>query len=644
MDSFIDYLTQEKILDRLISYYHLDLKDNKESSFISELLNCLSVNRTSFDVSKSPIDTLGEIYEKFMDINKKKQVGEFFTPPNVVAYILGSAEYIDKNPIDDKKVIDISCGSGSFILQLVRTLINRLLLVYSKPKISDLTIQDAKNVVQKVFENLYGIDQDPIACILCQINIHYALFEVYKVIVCVEHDYVLPYFQIHNFNTLLLINSDFFDNKFKYKFDFVFGNPPYLFIRDISEDLRELIENSDFKTNNGQYDLYQLFIEIGISILKDQGYLGYIIPDSILALSNRSILRKYIFDATKIIEIYHSKPEFTNLSVSNVILILQRELDRNNREINEIKTKIITANGFREQKVVQKDIMAQNYQFLIHLDKKDSKILENLNNIVPKLKHVMNDKRFKIFLNRGVELGKSGKIIYCEFCRRYYPLPNRISNCKGCNKTLKKAHIENIIVKNPPDQEENNYSLFLYAINRYIIKDYKYIILNKPGINYKSPRNYEERVVIRQLNQNNLICAAFDKNLSFSSQSFYNLKVLESKIPEFNNLYLLGIINSTLLSFYFTKSFGSYKKLFSRILIEKLKNLPIKIPETALERQKAGHIIELIKEIQNSNEIDSDFISKIQNKIDLEVYDLYQISYENRNHIAKAIVSLQEKF
>ena len=179
--------------------------------------------------------------------------------------------------------------------------------------------------------------------------------------------------------------------------------------------------------------------------------------------------------------------------------------------------------------------------------------------------------------------------------------------------------------------EEGDFKKFLYSINRYEIKDNKYIDVSKNGINYKDLLIYEDRIVIRQLSQNKMICASYDRDFSLTSQSFYNLKIEQSPIDEFNHYFLLGIINSLLLSYYFIKSFGSYKKLFPRILIEKIKQLPIKIPKTEREREVARIIITKIKKLLIN------YDEKIQNDVDSLVFDLYGISTENRKYILNVL-------
>jgi len=173
------------------------------------------------------------------------------------------------------------------------------------------------------------------------------------------------------------------------------------------------------------------------------------------------------------------------------------------------------------------------------------------------------------------------------------------------------------------------FQLFVYSINRYQKTQYKYIDTSKVGIIYKDINLYEDRIVIRQLSQKNKICATYDKNLSYTSQSYYNLRVIKSSIDEFNNFYLLGLFNSMLFSYYFIKSFGTYKKLFPRILIEKIKIFPIKVPISSKEKEYVKKIIDNVKLILEN----PDDLEYLQEIIDFLIFDLYQISENNRNYI-----------
>ena len=629
MRTFLDYLKKENVLERTIEIYNNHLITKSETIFLEKIIKNLSSFQENFTKS-SNFDILGSIYEKTLPHKKRKSLGEFYTPYYIIDYILNVIGFNSVSNIDNKKLIDISCGSGGFLIQAIKIYVDNLRDFYKRDNLSDLTIEEAKEIIHKVKHNIFGIDINPIVCILCQINIQFALFDLFKKIRKIEESYNIPQFNIRNMNALNLVENNIYS--------YVVGNPPYLFIRDISSEHRKIIENNDFETNDGQYDYYQIFIELGIKLLENHGKLGYIVPDTLLALSNRSILRKYIYNKTKIKEIYYTGPKFDDPIVSNIILALEKESDVSEREQNHIKIKL---SNQEEKLIIQEKLKKWGFRFLIHLSNTDISIIEHLNNEFPRLKDLNQEKGFKISLSRGVELAKTGEIIYCKICELYFPVPKKHLLCPECKAQLKIEHIEKIIKDSIPNDKQNDFKKFVFSINRYKIKETKYIDMRKEGINYKDLDFYDDRIIIRQLSQNNLICATYDKNLSLTSQSFYNLKIVQSTIAEFNHFYLLGVINSKLLSYYFIKSFGSYKKLFPRILIEKIKNLPIKLPITNEDKKIALEIIDNVNKILNFEESKELIIDHLQNEIDSRVFRLYQISNKDQEYIANFISKLK---
>ncbi len=631
MMEFQFYLKSQNIVEYLINFYEICSNASKVFQFINKVIGDLN-EVDNFQIDFNPninninYDIFSTLYEKNMDPKERKLLGEFYTPLPIVDYILQAVNYDVLQILDNKKLIDISCGSGSFLIRAVLIFIKNW---KKKKKIQDfkhVNIKDLKKLILLIKNSIIGVDINPIACIFCQLNIQFVLFNIIKKIRKEDNSFHVPLFNIHNQNAFKFDISE--------KYDYIVGNPPYLFIRDIPIKQRQIIEESNIETNDGQYDYYQIFLELGIKLLKDHGYLGYIIPDSLLALSNRTIIRKYIYNNTKIKEIYHTGPKFDDPVVSNIILILQKENRKIEREENQIRMLIQNDNNILLNSVKQNVLKDWSYKFLINLNSMDISLINKLNNQFPKLRDLIKDPNFSISMSRGVELGKEGKVIYCEKCKKFLPLPKKELRCKECNYNLDDKSIERIIYDNKPKESNLNLELFLYSINRFLIKEYKYIDISKQGINYKDLDIYKNRIIIRQISQNSLICATFDKRLSLTSQSLYNLKINDSPIREFNNYYLLGLINSKLLSFYFIKSFGSYKKLFPRILIEKIKSLPVMIPKNKEEKDLALKIIDAVKELLKTDLKDEDERINYQHKLDSLIYQIYQISVKKRSYIS----------
>jgi len=321
---------------------------------------------------------------------------------------------------------------------------------------------------------------------------------------------------------------------------------------------------------------------------------------------------------------------------------LEKEIDEIKRKNNQIIIKLPLIQSQPDNQIAQNLIEHWDYEFLINLNEIDLRILDYLNTDSPRLEELIESSKFNIRLSRGVELGKEGKIIFCDNCKRFYPLPSKDFTCQECMSTLNTNSIEKIIIEEIPNGLESNFKPFLYSMNRYVVKELKYIDMTKKGIKYKDLDIYNNRIVIRQLSQNNLICANYDKN-SVTSQSFYNLKINGSSVPEFNNIYILGLLNSQLLSYYFIKSFGSYKKYFPRILIEKLRKLPLKVPKTTNEKLLAQKLTVNINEILKNMKSNKNLASNFQRISDLLVFELYQINENDRNYIFNYIQNLRDK-
>lgn len=637
MYEFTDFLEREQILKKLKKLYDKTMVKYPDEFLLDNLIQNLknldfdlkNTNyRIDIDSDDLELDIFSSLYENSLEYRVRKRGGEFYTPIVVVNYILKSLDYYHLNDIENKKIIDISCGSGSFIIQAIRFLVKRYLKIYNREHLSNLTVREAKEIVSKIKKNIRGVDINRVACILCQINIYFVLYDLFKIIKIADPDFQIPLFNIKNCDALTLDYKD--------KYDYVVGNPPYIFIRDIPLIQREIIEERNFETNRGQYDYYQIFLELGIRILKYQGLLGYIVPDSLLALSNRKYVRKYIYNNTKIRRIYHIGSKFNDPVVSNVIIILEKESSALERKKNQI---IIYISKTQEYTLIQELIEKWDYKFLIDLNNRDITLLNYLNVEFSKLKSLNKKYGIKILLSRGVELSKTGKVIFCPKCRKYFPLPKSTLTCNGCNALLNRNDVKRIIYdKILNNEKRDNFELFLFKINRYENVKYKYIDISKLGINYKNLNIYKDRIIIRQLSQKYRLCASYDKKLSLTSQSFYNLKIDESPLSEFNHFYLLGLINSTLFSYFFLKSFGSYKKLFPRILIEKIQDFPIKIPISTNEKKKAKKIIEIVKLIiEDINELEI-----LQKRVDLLVFDLYEISESDQEYILNFINSMSD--
>ena len=117
--------------------------------------------------------------------------------------------------------------------------------------------------------------------------------------------------------------KDIFD---KGGFDIVVANPPYVLVS--SNDILAPLYRKKYKTaNEGKVNLYKLFYEFGLSILKEGGTLSYITPNTYLTNKDSSVLRNMFFTQTvlqEIIEYTEKDKVFENVTQAVTTIVLQK--------------------------------------------------------------------------------------------------------------------------------------------------------------------------------------------------------------------------------------------------------------------------------------------------------------------------------
>lgn len=131
----------------------------------------------SFSFKDVTSDILGMLYQEYFDTSTRKALGEFYTPPEIVEYILDSVGYtIGKGISEGKTLIDPACGSGTFLIKAL-----------------DRHFKEAGNQVRQnkmswgdVLTNLCdglavcGLDINPFAVIIAQVNYSMQIIPFYK--------------------------------------------------------------------------------------------------------------------------------------------------------------------------------------------------------------------------------------------------------------------------------------------------------------------------------------------------------------------------------------------------------------------------------------------------------------------------------
>lgn len=180
-----------------------------------------------YDFSILPIEFISNVYEKFIGKENQADTGAYYTPTFLVDYIVSQTVAKKLNDTTDAttcKVLDPACGSGIFLVESLRKIIEKHIGLHGIPEDKKAFKEVLKRLAKK---NIFGIDKDESA-------VQVAIFSIYLTLL----DYQKPA-EIENFKFPLLLNSnffvaDFFDTNASYNvafekrdFDFILGNPPW---------------------------------------------------------------------------------------------------------------------------------------------------------------------------------------------------------------------------------------------------------------------------------------------------------------------------------------------------------------------------------------------------------------------------------
>lgn len=155
----------------------------------------------TFDFSGIQHDLLGSLYQNYFEKETRKALGEFYTPKEVIDYILDMVGYrSDRSGIIHQRLIDPACGSGTFLIEAL----DRWLKVASR------LLQEQKSLNWKTLleelcadARIVGLDIHPFACLMAQMNFLLHILPYYSEVVReIDKDFVLRRIPIFRTDTL----------------------------------------------------------------------------------------------------------------------------------------------------------------------------------------------------------------------------------------------------------------------------------------------------------------------------------------------------------------------------------------------------------------------------------------------------------
>lgn len=242
-------------------------------------------------ITDTSVDNIGAAFEIFFGSVFRGELGQYFTMRPLSRFTVAMLDIQHEH-----YVIDPTCGSGGFLLEVLLQVWNKLDKNYAgRRELERIKTDFALNQV-------YGIEIHDILARICKINL------------LLHHD---GHTNIEGDKSCL--DTEFTKERLKLgedNFNIVVGNPPFGdTIKEGDEDQlgKSSLEDFEVSANREQIPSEHIIVEKSIRMLKEDGLLGLVLPDGVFnnqgEQSNCPQLRNYLVKHGKILAVV-SLPDY----------------------------------------------------------------------------------------------------------------------------------------------------------------------------------------------------------------------------------------------------------------------------------------------------------------------------------------------
>jgi hypothetical protein len=254
-----------------------------------------------YDFSFIPIEALSVIYEQFLHDTQRaagesegEARGAYYTPLPLVNFMLDRLD--SRKPLKSgMRVLDPACGSGAFLVQCYRKLIERQLLENSKrPRPAELG--------RLLTNHIFGVDIDDDACQIAELSLSLTLLEYVDPPDLTETRFQLPALRDRNIFTANAFDDEsrWYHGGRKRPFDWIVGNPPWKELKPKELDESDkvawhwIIENREEHPIGGN-QLAEAFAWRASEVLAQDGVAALLLPAMTLFKYESMNFRKSFF-------------------------------------------------------------------------------------------------------------------------------------------------------------------------------------------------------------------------------------------------------------------------------------------------------------------------------------------------------------
>jgi hypothetical protein len=390
-------------------------------------------------------------------------------------------------------------------------------------------------------------------------------------------------------------------------FDAVVGNPPYSLLQPQNVS-KEDLDYYHQKFTGAQYkvDIYHLFIEQSLRLIRSNGQLGFITPAPFTTNNFTTHLRKLILDTVRIRQLVTvADGVFDQASVDNAIFTFEKSGDARSRDENEID--FVEAGAGKNQLVIKERLSVTQSVFK-----------ETPGVIFRPPKFAGFAKLEATLLRHSKPLGDLARVNFGMQLR---------DRTKFSGDVVKSDKPRSLKASYKPCLTGKNIDRYVTEFaNLYCLFDR---VAQQGGCWDEEIQFAKNKVVVRQIGVKPI--AAFDSKGLCCLNTVFMIKATVEGIDE---RFLLGVLNSKAIGFYWQNKFSDFKQTFPKIKGTYLQQLPIPVADKARHDRLAGLVDKMLglmpklRQARSESERQTlqNAVAATDQQIDALVYELYGLT------------------
>lgn len=411
---------------------------------------------------------------------------------------------------------------------------------------------------------------------------------------------------IVTFQPYQLGRAAFFDPEWMFgitdNFDIVIGNPPFVEHKKLKA-FRENIKNQNYVTHSGSADLYVYFYERSIKLLKQKGILAFISSNKFYKTNYGALLRDYISKLQTISIVDFTDYHVFDALVASCVYLLRKDKPRQDFIFVNIKEDFQDQNVYaylEENKIIYPaSLLKEKYwQFDDYTLFEIKYLIEKKGKLIKKIPTVNLYRGITTGFNEAFIIPKSKKELLISISPNNQEIIKYVLQGRNIRKWIYEQSDEYLLLTYFDLAVPSLYPAVFEHLAEY---EESLIARSDQGANWWNLRacayydEFEKPKIIWGLTADKWAFAFDDKKHYLPSNGY----ILTSS--EINLKYILGVLNSSLMQFYFRfvgvmTAGGAYT-----LKHQTINELPLKVP-TPIEENTIANLVNYILFTKNNSD------------------------------------------